>query len=49
MLPDVLWINEILRINSRIEGVNELESGYSQLAEIRGLASEKETIIRIKS
>jgi hypothetical protein len=28
------WINEVLRINSHIGGINELEFGYSPLCEI---------------
>jgi len=28
------WITKVLRINSHIEGINELEFGYSQLGEI---------------
>lgn len=29
-----LWITEVLRINSHIRGINELEFGYAQLNEI---------------
>jgi hypothetical protein len=28
------WINEVLRINSHFRGINEVEFGYSLLADI---------------
>jgi len=33
-MKNELWINEVLRINLLIGGINEFEFGYSQLGEI---------------
>jgi len=34
------WINEVLRINSRIGGIPEVEFGYSPLGEIHNEKTE---------
>jgi len=39
-------ITEVLRINSHIGGINELEFGYSQLSEIHSAPFEKESYLK---